>query len=274
MSEKKQSIFRDIIENRALIGNLARNDFKQKFAGSVFGIVWAFVQPMVTVLVYWFVFEKALNQGTAATKAGINVPYVLWLLSGLVPWFFFSEVLSAGTNTFVEYNYLVKKVVFKIDTLPLVKVISSSFVHIFFVGFTLVLYSCYHFYPNLYTIQVVYYSLAMMILCLGIIYATSALTVFFRDLNQLVTIVLGVLMWMTPIMWNLDGMVLPKWIEIIVKLNPMYYIVAGYRDALIYQRWFWERPGITLYFWVFTGCMLWFGVSIFKKLQNHFADVL
>ena len=59
MSEKKQSIFRDIIENRALIGNLARNDFKQKFAGSVFGIVWAFVQPMVTVLVYWFVFEKA-----------------------------------------------------------------------------------------------------------------------------------------------------------------------------------------------------------------------
>ena len=222
MSEKKQSIFRDIIENRALIGNLARNDFKQKFAGSVFGIVWAFVQPMVTVLVYWFVFEKALNQGTAATKAGINVPYVLWLLSGLVPWFFFSEVLSAGTNTFVEYNYLVKKVVFKIDTLPLVKVISSSFVHIFFVGFTLVLYSCYHFYPNLYTIQVVYYSLAMMILCLGIIYATSALTVFFRDLNQLVTIVLGVLMWMTPIMWNLDGMVLPKWIEIILKLNPMY----------------------------------------------------
>lgn len=274
MSNRKQSIFKDIIENRALIGNLAKNDFKQKFAGSVFGVVWAFVQPVVTILVYWFVFEKALNQGTSIAKSGIDVPYVLWLVCGLVPWFFFSEVISSGTNTFVEYNYLVKKVVFKIDILPLVKVISSVFVHIFFVVFTLILYSCYHFYPNLYTLQVVYYSLAMMILCLGIIYVTSALTVFFRDLNQMVTIILGVLIWMTPIMWNIDSMSLPRWMEIILKLNPMYYIVSGYRDALIFQRWFWERPSITIYFWIFTGLMLWIGMSVFKKLQNHFADVL
>lgn len=274
MSTKKESIVCDIIENRKLILNLAKNDFKQKFAGSVFGIVWAFIQPVVTVLVYWFVFEKALNQGTQITKAGIDVPYVLWLICGLVPWFFFSEVLASGTNTFVEYNYLVKKVVFKIDTLPLVKVISSVFVHIFFVLFTLGLYSCYHHYPTLYTLQLIYYSIAMMLLALGIIYATSALTVFFRDLNQLVTILLQVLIWMTPIMWNIDSMPLARWMEIILKLNPMYYIVSGYRDSLIHQIWFWERPGITLYFWVFTSLMLLIGTSIFKKLQNHFADVL
>ena len=258
----------EFYQNRKLIWTLAKNDFRTKYAGSYLGIIWAFVQPVVTVMVYWFVFG-VVRQG--APKA---VPFVLWLVCGLVPWFFFAEVISSGTNTFVEYNYLVKKVVFKIDTLPVVKVLSSVFVHIFFVGFTLILYSCYGFYPNLYTLQVLYYSLAMMLLCLGIIYTTSALTVFFRDLNQLVTIILGVLIWMTPIMWNIDGMALPGWMVIILKLNPMYYIVSGYRDALIYQRWFWERPGITLYFWIFTALMLWIGVTIFKKLQNHFADVL
>ena len=109
MSSQKKSILKDILENKRLIWNLSKNDFKTRFAGSYFGIIWAFVQPVVTVLVYWFVFEKALNVGTQSTKEGINVPYVLWLISGLVPWFFFAEALGTGTAALVEYNYLVKK---------------------------------------------------------------------------------------------------------------------------------------------------------------------
>ena len=270
------NVLKEILQNKKLIWNLAKNDFKQKFAGSYLGVVWAFVNPVVTVLVYWFVFSKALNAGTASTKAGIEVPYVLWLVAGLIPWFYFSEVLAVGTGALVEYDYLVKKVVFKISIIPVVKAFSSLFVHIFFVAFTLILYSCYHYYPTFYTLQIIYYSLAMFVLVLGITYATSAMVVFFRDLGQIIGVLLQVGMWMTPIMWNIDAMAdkIPRAIMIILKLNPMFYIVNGYRDSLISGVGFWEHPKLTIYFWCLTFIILFGGATIFKKLQNYFADVL
>ena len=158
MNDKNANILKSIWSNRQLVWKLAKNDFKTRFAGSYLGIVWAMIQPIVIVLVYWFVFEKGLSAGAVLAKSGIEVPFVLWLTSGLVPWFYFSEALSMGTNTLLEYNYLVKKVVFQIDILPLVKVISAVFIHVFFVCFMLVIYAGYGYFPDLYTLQVVYYT--------------------------------------------------------------------------------------------------------------------
>ncbi len=269
-------VLKELTSSRKLISSLAKNDFKTKFAGSYFGIVWAFVQPIVTVVVYWFVFDKALNSGTATTKAGITVPYVLWLIAGLVPWFFFAEAVNTGTNALIEYSYLVKKVVFKISILPIVKVVSALFVHLFFIAFTIILYSCYGMWPSLYTLQIIYYSFCLIILCLGIVYMTSAIVIFFRDLTQVINIVLQVGMWATPIMWNMDAMIdkMNPVVAAILKGNPLYYIVSGYRDSLISHIWFWNRPEITLYFWLFTGCVFGLGFLVFRRTQVHFADVL
>ena len=265
----------EVYRNKKLTLTLAKNDFKSRFAGSYLGIVWAFVQPIVTVIVYWFVFEKALNAGTQATKSGINAPYVLWLIAGLVPWFYFSEAINMATNTLVEYSYLVKKVVFNISILPIVKLISSLFVHVFFVAFMFIMYFVYGYAPTLYMLQVVYYSFAMFILCIGLVYATSAMMVFFRDLGQIVNILLQVGIWATPIMWNINTMTgISPIVLVILKLNPMFYIVSGYRDALLNNVWFWEKPGMTLYFWIFTVLVYMFGTTIFRKLKIHFADVL
>ncbi|MEG1945680.1 MAG: ABC transporter permease [Lachnospiraceae bacterium] len=264
----------ELYHNRKLILKLSFNDFKTRFAGSYLGIIWAFIQPIVTVLVYWFVFEKGLKAGGMNTKAGIQVPFVLWLLGGLVPWFFFQDALSGGSNALIDYSYLVKKVVFKISVLPIVKVISAIFVHLFFIAFTVILYAAYKYYPDLYTLQIMYYSFSMMLFVLGLVYATSAIIVFFRDLSQIIQIVLQVGMWMTPIMWNIDTMDLSPVLINIFKLNPMYYIVSGYRDALISKVWFWEHPQSTLYFWIITVLLFGFGTVIFRRLKVHFADVL
>lgn len=265
---------REIWQERKLAWNLGKNDFKARFAGSYLGIVWAFVQPIVTVVVYWFVFQKALNVGTQSTKAGIQVPYVLWLVAGLVPWFYFSDVVTSGTNVIVEYSYLVKKVVFKVSCLPFVKAVSAIFVHLFFLAFTMVLYGCYRIVPNLYMLQMLYYSFSMMMLGLAIIYFTSAITVFFRDTSQIVNIVMQVMVWFTPIMWNIDAMTLSKPVTFIMKLNPMFYVVQGYRDALINHVWFWSHGGLTIYFWCITAVLFMFGTWVFRRLKIHFADVL
>lgn len=275
MNRKSKNILLEIAENRGLIKSLAKNDFKTKFAGAYLGIIWAFVQPVVTVLIYWFVFDKAIG-ARVQIRGDLPLPYVLWLVSGIVPWFFFSDCVSAGTVALVEYNYLVKKVVFNIDILPVVKVISSIFVHIFFVAFTVLLFLLFGYMPDFYMLQALYYSLGVLILALGIAYLTSSVSVLFPDVRQIVNIALQVGIWMTPIMWNIDDMKskIPGAAMVILKCNPLYYIVQGYREAFIDKAWFWEHPGMTAYFWVFTAVICWLGVTVFKRLKVHFADVL
>lgn len=268
----------EMLRERKLIWKLAKNDFKTKFAGSYLGTIWAFVQPVITVLVYWFVFEKALGSAAQTTRAGIEAPFLIWLIAGLVPWFFFQDAMNGGTGALLEYNYLVKKVVFKINILPVVKIVSALFVHLFFLAVAVLICIGYGIYPNWYMLQVFYYAACMVLLTMGLVYATSAIVIFFRDMAQIVAIAIQIGVWATPIMWNIDSPDMaeriPEIVMNILKLNPMYYVVNGYRDALINQVAFWEYPGLTAYFWVFAVLMLWIGTSIFKKLRVHFADML
>lgn len=269
MSLKATGILKGIINDRKMIFSLAKNDFKTKYAGSYLGIVWAFVQPIVTVLVYWFVFQVAFH-----SQPVDDFPFVLWLIAGLVPWFFFQDSWNGGTQAFVDYSYLVKKVVFNISIIPLVKVISALFVHMAFLAFMLVIYVGYGNMPNLYWLQIPYYTLALFFLALALSYITSSLLVFFRDLSQIITIILQVGVWLTPIMWNVNSLGLPKPVKIVIMLNPLYYIVNGYRESLIYKTAFFENMGMTLYFWAVVAVLMVLGLWMFGKLRIHFADVL
>lgn len=257
----------ELNQNKKLIWQLSKNDFKTKYAGSYLGITWAFVQPVVTVMVYWFVFQVGFKSAPIE-----DFPFVLWLIAGIVPWFFFSEAIINATNSLIEYSYLVKKVVFKISILPIVKILSSLFVHGFFVLFGIIVFSAYGYVPTPYTFQVIYYTLCTFVLVLGVSYVTSAIVIFFRDLGQIINIFMQVGMWVTPIMW--DYMMMPEPYRWILKINPMYYIVQGYRDALINRVWFWNRPIETVYFWTVSAVVAGIGCLVFKRLKIHFADVL
>lgn len=259
----------ELYQNRKLVLSLAKNDFKTKYAGSYLGIVWAFIQPIVTILVYWFVFSVGLKAGTVS-----DYPFVLYLVSGIIPWFFFQDALNGGTNALIEYNYLVKKVVFKISILPIVKIISALFVHVFFVAFALLLCACYGYTPSLYTLQIIYYSVCTFLFVLGLVYATSAIVIFFRDLAQIIGIFLQVGVWLTPIMWDIDMLSSHPWLIKLFKLNPMYYVVTGYRDSMLGHIGIWNHASWTIYFWVVTILLFGLGSVIFKRLKPHFADVL
>ncbi|MCF0132632.1 MAG: ABC transporter permease [Blautia sp.] len=266
---KKEWLLSEVYKNRRLVLSLAKNDFKTKYAGSYFGTIWAFVQPIVTICVYWFVFGLALRGGSDR-----GVPFVLWLVAGLVPWFFLQEGLMGGTASMIEYNYLVKKVVFNIRILPVVKLLSALIVHGFFILIIVVLYAVMGYFPDLYYLQIIYYSFCLFVLILGLTYLTSSVVVFFRDLGQIITIALQVGVWVTPIMWDFADLGIAGSLQTILQLNPVFYVVQGYRDSLINQKWFWEHPVYTLYFWALTIGIFIFGTRMFRKLQMHFADVL
>lgn len=278
--ERKRSLFSRLIQlpvelwqSRKLIWKLSRNDFKKRYAGSYMGAVWGFAQPLVTVLMYYLVFDKIFGNKAIELRSGVEVPFVLFITAGLVPWFFFSEAISQGTMSLIEYSYLVKKVVFKISILPVIKVIAATFSHLFFLVLAVLLACVYGYYPSIYLVQILYYGACLFLLVLAMSFTTCAVVVFFRDLSQIISIFIQIGMWATPILWSLDAIHNPV-VVTLLKLNPLVYIVSGYRDAIYGHRWFIQDPYGTLYFWAVTIALFLMGTVIFKKLKVHFADVI
>lgn len=259
---------KSIINSRKLITSMVKNDFKVKYASSALGIVWAFVQPTVQILVLIFVFSVGFRSGPTST----GVPFALWLICGLIPWNFFADALTNGTNSLIEYSYLVKKVVFRTSVLPIVKTLSSLIVHVVFLAIMFIVAIVFGFLPTLYTLQLIYYLVCLITLLLGLNWLFSSLAAFFRDISQFVNVVLQLMIWLTPILWSVE--ILPPGLDKVFKLNPMFYIVQGYRDAMIGNIWFWEKPWWSLYFLTVTAVCFGAGALIFHKLRPHFSDVL
>ena len=259
---------KSVLDVRKIISSLAIEDFKKRFVGSYFGVFWMFVQPIVTILIYYCVFQLGFK---SAPPSGIDAPYVLWLIPGIVPWFYFNEAVQNGTGVLYDYNYLVKKVVFKISVLPIVKNVSCFIVHMIFWLIMVAVFLLYGYTPTIYWIQTLYYSLCAFVLVTGLTMFTSAISAFFKDMGQLVGIILQFGMWITPIMWSYTMLGTKAWI---LKINPFYYISEGYRDCMLNGRWFWEHPMLTIYVWIVTIIIFAVGLRTFKKMKPHFADVL
>ena len=159
--------------------------------------------------------------------------------------------------------------------LPVIKVISCLIVHGIFIIIMVLMTLAFRRWPMISWIGVAYYSFCLSVFSLAIIYITCAINVFFKDMSQIVGIALQFVMWMTPIMWDPSMFQdFPANVEKIMKLNPVYYIVVGYRDSMLRGNFFFQRPGLTLYFWAVTLLLLILGLRMFNKLRPHFSDVL
>lgn len=261
------SLIADIFANRKLLWQMTKRDFKQRYLGSYLGILWAFIQPTITVLIFWFVFQVGFKSMPVE-----NFPFILWLVCGMFPWFFVSESILSASNSIIESSFLVKKIVFRVELLPIVKIMSALVVHIFFVAVLFLMFAIYGYSVSIYNLQIIYYFFAMICLTLGISWLTSSLTVFLRDVGQFAAMILQFGFWATPIFWNLN--MVPENFQFILKLNPAFYLVEGYRQCFIYKEWFWQHEHLTIYFWLFTAIVMFIGAWCFKKLRPHFADVL
>lgn len=257
----------DLYRNRGLVLQLTVRDFKSRYLGSYLGLLWAFINPVVTILIFWFVFEVGFKSAPVG-----DFPFILWLITGIIPWFFIADTAMSGTSSVVENSYLVKKIVFRVSMLPVVKMLSALVVHVFFVLMIFLFFSAYHIYPGLHSLQVVYYGFSAIVLLLGITWLTSAMMVFLKDIGQIVAMIIQFGFWLTPIFWSLQ--IVPQKYRIYLKLNPVYYIIEGYRDSFVHKIWFWEHPIYTAYFWLMAGILFVLGAMVFARLRPHFSDVL
>lgn len=257
----------DFFRNRHVIWELTKKDIKQRYLGSALGVLWAFIQPTITVLIFWFVFQVGFKSMPVD-----NFPFILWLVCGMFPWFFFNDAWLTATNSIFSNSFLVKKIVFRVSLLPIIQILSALIINLFFVCILFLMFGIYGYLPDIHNLQVFYYLFAEICFVFGLSLITSSLVIFLKDIGQLVAMFLQFGFWATPIFWNLK--MIPEQYWFLFKANPMYYIVEGYRESFIYHRWFWELGWTNFSFWLITVIVVTFGVFVFKKLRPHFADVI
>jgi ABC-type polysaccharide/polyol phosphate export permease len=258
--------FRQIYLNRFVIVELTKRDFRTKYISNLFGLSWAIIEPLAMMLILWFVFTYI------RTGKNSDVPFPLFLLSGLIVYDLFNKSINSATRGISNYGFLINKVNFRSAIIPLVKISSEVILHLIILVIVCIILLFNGMPVTVYWLQVFYYLFAMIFLLTGISWFTSSISLFFPDINYIITIMMRVLFFFTPIFWEAKN--IPGHLQVFFRLNPLFYLVNGYRDSLLYQVPFWHYTTGTLYFWTVSSIIFFIGVVVFKRLRPYFAEMV
>lgn len=272
------SFFRDVFNIPALFANLYRQreliqlltwrDFLSKYKGSLIGWLWSVIQPLFMMALYTLVFSVFLK----IRFGGSDSPYVfsVYLLCGLLPWTAFSEGIALATNLMRANVNLVKKVVFPLEVLPLNLTLVSLVQQL--VGFVILLPLTYLVLKQLHWTLL----LAPLILILqllltsGVTWLWTALAVYIPDVRQFTSILIYVLMFLTPIFYPEE--LVPEGMRFIIDVNPLAQIIRMYRQVFMTG----DLPGLAATAYTLLACLFFFlfGYAAFMHAKKHFADFL
>ena len=247
--------------------SLARRDLTAQGEGSILGPAWLLLQPLLFFGLVYGVFTYGLRVNNVADE-----PFVLWFMVGYIPWVYFASCLTDMTLVVRNYSYLLPHPNIEPAFLPMVKLISHSLVHAIFLA-AVVFFAVTQGVKLTPAIGgvLVYFSL-MVALLLGLGWIIASISVFSKDLSNLVLLISQFGFWLTPIFWDISQ--LPERARWLAQLNPMYHIVAGYRRSFF--NYDYGQPEVLNDGLLLAAIivLLVAGFSIFRRLQAHFIEVL
>lgn len=262
-------IIKEHMEYRQQIIKLAKADIIKTYRGAALGWAWAIIKPAVTIFVYWFAFEIGLRAG----KDVNGFPFFLWMIAGLVPWFYMNDMLTQGTDSIRKYSYLVTKMKFPIATIPTFVSFSKLAIHIMLLAIIIVIFMIMGYPPTVYLIQLPIYMLLNFIFFTIFSLFASLLSAMSKDFSNLVKAFITAIFWLSGIIWNANTIKI-DWLKKILMLNPVTFLVEGYRNCFVNQVWFFEQPKRLMYFAIITIVMLILAIWVYRKLRKELPDVL
>ncbi len=263
--------WRTVIENRRLIRSMARRDILARYRGSFGDVFWTVLNPLLLMATYFFVFGVVLRTRFGADQSSTG--FALYFLAGMLPWLAFSEPAGRAPFVILEHRNFVKKLIFPLDTLPVNQVVSGLVTELFAAGIFVIALLLIRGTIPLAVVWLPVLLIPQLFLTLGICWFLAALGVFLRDLGQIMGFVLTLWFFITPICYpesNLKSLPGPA-MEILRK-NPMFVLVRGYRDILLEHHAPELFPVVKL--WVVALVLFWLGYAWFFKLRKSFADVI
>lgn len=254
--------------NRHLILRICSYDVKSKYQMHYLGILWQFIIPLFKIAVYWFVFGLGIRGGAPIG----GTPYLVWLVVGLIPWLFISPSIIQGSNSIFTKINLVSKMKFPISILPTISILTNSVNFLIMLVVLTIMLIVNHANSGIYLLQFPYYLLCLFIFLFSFTLLASSISIIIRDFQLVLQSSIRVLFYLTPVVWEPSNLAVVY--QIILKLNPIYYLIEGFRKTFLGQAWFFNDWTYTVYFWSITLLILLVGSYMHIKLRNKFVDYL
>jgi homopolymeric O-antigen transport system permease protein len=247
-----------------LLMNLTKREVKGRYSQSFFGVAWAIAQPLATMAVFTIVFARLAKMPSG------GAPYPVFAYAALVPWFFFSNSVASGTLSLITYRNIVTKTYFPREIVPLAQVCSRLIDFCAAAALYALLMIYYRVAPGPWALMAPVFFLMLIVFTVGLTFATSAVNVFYRDVNPVVQIALQLWLYLTPVAYPLAA-VSARFRPLFV-LNPLSAIVEGFRSSLVFGRapdWPLVAISAAITIVLFTAAFIGF-----KKMDKYFADVI
>ena len=259
LSENLQNLYR--------IYAIAKYELKADMEDAKLGFFWNIASPAIQIATYWFVFGYVFHRSEVD-----GIDYLSWLLGGMVMWFFIHPCITGGCSAVLNKINVITKMKFPVSILPATVIFKEAFNHICLLGVTMVLFILIGHYPSVHWLGLIYYLICAILFLISLTLVTSVLTMLARDVKKFVGSIIRLLMYLTPLFWNVNSV--SGIVRQIIMANPLYYLVAGYRDCFFYHRGFLYYRHQMLFFWIWTVLLFCAGSTLMYKFRTRFIDMI
>lgn len=262
-------VLHEHITNIYRIFSIAKYEILSDIYDSKLGLFWNFANPAIQIFTYWFVFGMGIRGNSAVDE----IDFFNWMVAGLVPWFFIRPCITIGANSIYAKVNIITKMKFPISILPSTIVAKELFNHICMMAIVVVVFSFQGYVPTIHWLWLFYYMVCIVAFGISLGLITSVLTMITRDVKKFINASMQMLMYLTPILWTMDKM--PPAIVRILKGNPVYYIVQGYRDSMFYhQNYALTYSNQTIFFWCLVIVLFVIGSVLMYKFKHRLIDMI
>lgn len=260
------TVIKECLKNRRRLIAVSAYNLSFQYNQTKLKLLWTIINPILQSLTYWVAFGIGLRSNSPIE----GIPYLCWMLSGVIPWFYMSIVMSVGANSIISSAGILKNMNYPVSIIPVCTVCTEFFAHMFYMLVLVAIQLLSGVSYGIGALYVFYFLICEFFFFLGFTFLTSTLTVFFRDLQRIISVSARLLFFLTPICWVVKDTV----VEEASKWNPIAYMVDGIRDSMLYNANFSFEEWQHWYFWGITLALLVIGCWLHCKLRPKFVDYL
>ena len=274
MLKSLKYVLNENFTNLFRIYSISKYELLADMRDSKLGLFWNFAHPFIQVLTYWFAFG-ILFERNAIDYMGMKIPYLYWMLGGMCVWFFISPCITNGCNAVFSKSKVITKMKFPVSILPATVVMQELFNHLCIMVIVVVVLCYGGYYPSIHWFGILYYMACAIIFSISLSMTTSVLNMIVRDTRKLVLACMRLLLYLTPILWNIGRLEkMPRMVQMVMKANPVFYVVQGYRDCFFYHQGFLHYRSSMIAFWTITVVLFVFGSCMMYKFKHKFIDLI